>query len=249
MTNAAQDVVSTPLAERVKIRQLAIGVPDVAAAAAQARKELGLAQGFADHLLAEIGLDDDAMIMGDGRSFLEYVGPLSEDSPIQRWLAKGGSGGYAMAVQVPDLELFRSRIADLEIDIAAEVEAYGYRIIQFRPRKMGLLFELDEVPDPDAWFWDDLDKEIPSAPEVDSFSWVEMSTPEPERLSTLWAGLFETEVQDHDGTPVVVLGGVPVRFVKGPRSTFSAIGFARSASSSLLPGVSVTLDNVRFEIS
>lgn len=249
MTTEAQRAASAPLADRVQIRQLAIGVPDVAAAAEQARKELGLARGFADHLLEEIGLDDDAMIMGDGRSFLEYVGPLGADSAIHRWLAKGGPGGYAMAVQVPDLELFRARIAELELDVAAEVEAYGYRIIQFRPRKMGLLFELDEVPDPEAWFWDDVDKEIPESPAVDSFSWVEMSTPDPEDLSTRWAGLFDTEVSDHEGHPAVVLGGVPVRFVHGTRSTISAIGFVRSAGADLAPGTSLTLDNVRFDLS
>ena len=52
-------------------------------------------------------------------------------------------------------------MAELDLGVAADVEAYGYRIIQLRPKQMGLLLELDEVPDPDAWFWDSVDKRAP----------------------------------------------------------------------------------------
>ena len=49
----------------------------------------------------------------------------------------------------------------------ADVEAYGYRIMQLHPKQLGLLLELDEVPEPDAWFWDGIEKQHPSDPQVD----------------------------------------------------------------------------------
>ena len=89
----------------VQLRQAVIGVPEVAAASTQAQKELGLAPGFADPLLAEIGMDDESLVLGDHRSFLEFVAPMRPDTSIARWLDKGrGPGGYALSVQVGDVE-------------------------------------------------------------------------------------------------------------------------------------------------
>jgi hypothetical protein len=57
------------------------------------------------------------------------------------------------------------------------------------------------------------------------------------------------EVEETDGTPVVRIGDLPARFVEGPRAMMSAIGLARSASSRLAAGSTITLDGVRLELS
>ena len=65
-------------------------------------QQLRLPAGFADPMLAGIGLADAAMPVGPVQ-FLEVVGPLDESSYINRWLKKvGGRGGYCLSVQVPD---------------------------------------------------------------------------------------------------------------------------------------------------
>lgn len=79
----------------VKLRQVVLAVPDVPAASVEAGREFGLARGFADPMLAEIGMDDESCILGDGSTFLEFVGPLRPDASVRRWLDKDGPGGYA----------------------------------------------------------------------------------------------------------------------------------------------------------
>ena len=233
----------------VQLRQAVLGVQDVGESTALARKELGLAPGFADPLLEDIGMADESMILGDSRSYLEFVAPLTPESGIQRWLDKGGPGGYALSIQVSDLAPFLARAAELGLDLAADLEVYGYRIVQLRPRQMGLLVELDEIPDRDTWFWDSVDKEYPTDPQVDSFTSVEIMSADPARQAATWAALFGVEVEDADGTAVVRIGNLPAHFVEGPRSMMSAIGLARSASSRLATGSTITLDGVRLELS
>ena len=137
-------------------------------------------------------------------------------------------------------------MAELDLGVAADVEAYGYRIIQLRPKQMGLLLELDEVPDPDAWFWDSVDKQHPSDPQVDSFTSLELTSPDPAAQAALWGALFDVPVS---ADCTILLGTLLTRFVEGPRSMLSGIGLARSADSRLAPGSSLTLEGVRFDLT
>ena len=231
----------------MQLRQAVIGVSEVEPAAIQLRKELGLAKGFADPLLAEIGMDDESLVLGDHLSFLEFVAPMRDDVSLARWLAKGGGPGrYALSIQVDDVEPYLARMAELGLGVAGDVVAYGYRLVQLLPKQIGLLLELDEVPDPKAWFWDSIDKEYPADPQVDSFTSLELTSPDPAAQSAVWGALFDVPVSaDH----TIHLGDLPVSFVEGPRAMMSGIGLARSADSRLAAGSSLTLDGVRFDIS
>lgn len=229
----------------VQVRQVVVGVPEVAPAAQRAQECLGLAPGFADPLLEEIGMADECMVLGDGRGFLEYVAPLRPDAGLQRWLDRGAGapGGYALSVQVSSLAPYLPRLEALGVVVVADVEAYGYRLLQLHPKKVGLLLELDEVPDPDAWFWDSLPKEHPADPQVDSFASLEITSADPAASSALWAELFDVPVVDS----TIVLGSLPITFVAGERAMISGIGLTRSAGARLDAG-SVELDGVRLDL-
>jgi hypothetical protein len=230
----------------IQLRQAVIGVPEIAPSAAQARKELGLAPGFADPLLEDMGMADESIVLGDGRSFLEFVAPLNDQASIARWMAKGGGpGGYALSIQVGELAPYRARLAEAGVDLVADVEVYGYQVVQLHPKAMGLLVELDEVPDPAKWFWDDVEKEHPSDPQVDAFTHVELSSPDPAAQAAQWSAVFGVPVSDGE----LHLGDLAVRFVEGPRPFMSAIGLRRSAGSRLAPGSDLTLDGVRIDLS
>lgn len=231
----------------VQVRQAVIGVPDVGPASTRVQQELGLAPGFADPLLAEIGMDDESLVLGDERSFLELVAPLRPDVSLARWLAKGGGpGGYALSVQVGDAAPFLARMAKLGLDVAADVEAYGYRLLQLRPGQLGLLLELDEVPDPEAWFWDSVDKQYPTDPQVDHFTSLELMSPDPDGQAATWGALFDVPVSP-DRT--IELGRLTCSFVEGPRSMLSGIGLARAAGSKLAPGSTLLLHGVRLDLT
>jgi hypothetical protein len=228
-----------------QVRQVVVGVPEVAPAAQRAQECLGLAPGFADPLLEEIGMADECMVLGDGRSFLEYVAPTRPDAGLQRWLDRGAGapGGYALSVQVSSLAPYLPRLEALGIAVVADVEAYGYRLLQLHPKKVGLLLELDEVPDPDAWFWDSLEKQHPTDPQVDSFASLEITSPDPAAAAALWGELFDVPVSGS----TVMLGSLPVTFVAGERAMISGIGLTRSAGARVETG-SVGLDGVRLDL-
>jgi hypothetical protein len=232
----------------IKLRQAVVAVPDVDAAGAEARKELGLAPGFPDPLLHDVGMADESIILGDGASFLEFVGPLRPDTGIQRWLDKAGPGGYCLSIQVGDIAPYLERAEAAGVTIAADLEVYGYRIAQLHPKRLGLLIELDEIPDPAVWFWDDVEKEIPTDPQVDSFVSIELESADPAAQSALWAEVFGVEVTDVDGTPQIRIGELVARFVAGRRRAMTGIELKASAGATVAAGT-LELSGVRFTIS
>ena len=102
------------------LRQLVLASDDALAEAARIAEQLRLPAGFADPMLAGIGLADAAMPVGPVQ-FLEVVGPLDETSYINRWLGKvGGAGGYCLSVQVPDAPACKERALALGVRLAAD---------------------------------------------------------------------------------------------------------------------------------
>lgn len=212
-----------------QIRQVVVGVPELAPATARAREAFGLAPGFDDPLLEQMGIVDDCMVLGDGLGFLEYVAPLRPDAGLARWLEKGGGpGGFAFSIQVPALEPLLARMPALGIEASAVVEAYGYRLAQLRPKALGMLIELDEVPDREKWFWDGHAFERPASPLVESFASLEITSPDPAAQAGLWGALLDLPVADGaGGAPLLSVGSVDVTFVEGERSYLSGIGLTR----------------------
>ncbi|MCD9199875.1 VOC family protein [Aeromicrobium wangtongii] len=209
------------------IRQVIIGTGDMESASAELRSAFGLAAGFADPLLEDIGMDDQTFRVGP-QAHLELVGPLTPEAPINGWIAKAGGvgGGYGLAIQVDDLGPLLAAADALGIRRAHDLEAYGHRIVQLHPGDLGLLVELDEIADPDAWFWDDVDAEVPDAPVVDDVLAVEISSPDPQAQSAKWATLFGLEVSVVDDVPQLQLGSRTVRFVQGDAKMMTGVDLA-----------------------
>ena len=104
----------------------------------------------------------------------------------------------------------------------AAVEVYGHNIVQLHPGDLGLLVELDEIPEPTEWFWDEFVTETPTAPVVDDVLGVEISSADPAAQAAQWAALFGVEVEAGDN-PRITLGTRTITFVAGERRFLSAI--------------------------
>lgn len=208
------------------IRQVVIGAADLEATSKELREGLGLAPGFPDPMLEQVGLVDDTLRVGP-EAHLEVVAPLNETASMNAWISKGGGGGgYALAIQVPDLAIHLAAAEAQGVRIVADLEAYGRRIVQLHPKDMGVLVELDEVPEPEKWFWDDIETETPEAPLVDDVLSVDVQSPAPLEQAERWAAVFGVPLEEGD-TPRIKLGNRAINFVQGERRMFSAIDLQR----------------------
>ena len=83
-----------------------------------------------------------------GESLIEFLEPVSPDTPIGKYLAKRGAGIHHICIAVPDIDmaLKKCRSAGVElIDQEARVGAEGKRIAFLHPRSTGgVLVELSE---------------------------------------------------------------------------------------------------------
>lgn len=197
------------------IRQVIIGAGDMEVASKEMREAFGLAKGFADPLLEGINMDDETFRVGP-EAHLELVGALTNEAPIAKWCEKvGGGGGYGLAIQVPALGPFEERAESLGARKIEDIVVYDRRIVQLHPGDLGILVELDEIPEAEQWFWDDVEAEKSENPVIDDVLAVEITNPDPEALAQKWSVLFDVPVETVDGVLTVAIGARTARFVKG----------------------------------
>lgn len=229
------------------LRQTVIGAESIEATSKELRETFGLAEGFADPLLEDIGLADETIRVGP-QTHLEIVAALRDDASIAQWIAKGGGGGgYALSIQVNDVARRLAAAEALGIRTVADLEVYGHRVVQLHPKDMGLLVELDEIADPAVWFWDDVETVAAPDPVIDDVLAVEISSIDPAAQAARWAAVFGIAVDDVAGTPQVSLGHRIVRFVRGDRPMLSAVDVALAPGHTDRAG-EVEISGVRFRL-
>lgn len=211
------------------LRQAVIATTDHDGTSRDLREALGLAPGFQDPLLEDLGLRDETFRVGKV-AHLEIVSPLSPDNPINRWLGKvGGHSGYCLSIQVPDVQRLVDNAAAAQVRVLTDAHHFGRRIVQLHPGDMGLLVELDEIPDPGEWFWDEVPAEVPASPYVDDVLGVEVSSPDPLGQARRWAQVF-TGGDAGSESGEVGLGSRTVRFAEGATSAMTGIDLAATAA-------------------
>lgn len=232
------------------LRQVVLGAADHDATSRAVREGLGLAAGFADPLLASMGLRDETIRIG-GEAHLEIVSPLSADASINRWLEKvGGLGGFSLSIQVPDVAPLLEAAAAAGVRVLMDERHFGRRIVQLHPGDMGLLVELDEIPEPTQWFWDDIEADVPEAPAVDDVLGVEVASADPAAQARLWAQVLGAEVVLPDGAaaPQVWLGSRWMRFVEGGTAAMTAVDLRATGGRGAGVAESIDLGGVALRV-
>jgi hypothetical protein len=204
------------------LRHLVLATGDAVAESARLAGELRLPPGFGDPELAAIGLTDRNMPVGE-QKYLEVVGPLGPGSYLNRWLARvGGQGGYCLSVQVPDVPACKQRAREAGVRLAADQEVLGHPIVQLHPADVGILLELDGIPDRSAWFWDDITPGPQPDALIDDILAVTVGVPDPEAVTALWAGITGLRPA---GPARLDFSGCAVDFVPHPRGQLLAATF------------------------
>ena len=92
----------------MRLRQVALAARDLEPALLALQRVLGLGEPFRDPGVAEFGLENGVLPIGD--AFLEVVSPAQPDTTAGRWIERrGGDAGYMAIFQTDDLAAARAR--------------------------------------------------------------------------------------------------------------------------------------------
>jgi len=170
------------------IRQIALVERDLEPVAAHLRAVLGLETGFQDPGVAEFGLHNTVMPIG--QTFLEVVSPTREGTTAGRFLDKrGGDGGYMVILQTADLDADRRRIATLGVRMVWQVRLDDIATVHLHPRDVGgAIVSIDQPRPPASWRWGGPEwKGRVRTGVVRAITSVTIGAADPERLAARWA--------------------------------------------------------------
>ena len=114
---------------------------------------LGLAVCFEDPGVAEFGLHNALMTIGD--QFLEVVSPVTAGTTAGRFLDKrGGDGGYMAIFEIDDLDARAARLDELGVRVVQRIDLDDIRARHLHPRDVGgAIVSIDEPRPNGAWRW------------------------------------------------------------------------------------------------
>jgi methylmalonyl-CoA epimerase len=134
------------IATALGIHHVGLAVADLPAAVARYTSTFGA---VVDHeaVVEEQGVHAVALTLPAG-PFLELLGPLGEDTPVGRFLAKRGEGIHHVAYEVRDIQWQLDRLAADGvhlIDAAPRTGLFGLQVAFIHPESLfGVLAELVE---------------------------------------------------------------------------------------------------------
>jgi hypothetical protein len=199
----------------VRIRQIALVARALEPVVDDLRAILGLDEPFADPGVAEFGLKNAVLALGD--QFLEVVCPVRADATAQRYLERrGGDGGYMVILQSDHLDADRTRLARAGVRIVWEIALPDIATIHLHPRDIGgAIVSLDRPLPPEAWRWAGPGwQERGARSDVLGIAGLELQSDDPAALARRWAEALGCALrEDARGVPVVELAGGHVRFV------------------------------------
>ena len=137
----------------IRLRQVALVATDLDRAVAELADALGLTVCFRDPGVAEFGLHNALMLIGD--QFLEVVSPVIEGTTAARLLSKRGSdGGYMAIYEVDDLDRRAAHLAAAGVRTVWQIDLPDIRARHLHPRDVGgAIVSIDEPVPNGSWRW------------------------------------------------------------------------------------------------
>jgi hypothetical protein len=141
------------IAPMIRLRQVALAARDLDAVVGALCERLGVTVCFKDPGVAEFGLHNALMTIGD--QFLEVVSPTQDGTTAGRLLDKrGGDGGYMAIFEVDDLVAREAHLASHGVRVVWRIDLADIRARHLHPRDVGgALVSLDQPIPNGAWRW------------------------------------------------------------------------------------------------
>ena len=173
----------------IRLRQVALVAHDRDRVVAELCASLGVTVCFEDPGIAEFGLHNALMTIGD--QFLEVVSPVTEGTTAGRLLDKrGGDGGYMAIYEVDDLDARVERLAGLGVRVVWRIDLDDIRARHLHPRDVGgAIVSIDEPRPNGAWRWAGPWPAHAETSVVTAIAGVDVAAADPEAMRARWAEL------------------------------------------------------------
>ena len=201
----------------MRLRQVVVAARDLDATVADLTAVLGIRVGFNDPGVAEFGLVNAVMPVGD--TFLEVVSPVSPSAPARRFIdRRGGDGGYMVMIQTDDLDADRRRVAELGVRVAWQIDLDDIRGTHLHPADVGAaILSLDQPEEAPEWRWGGPGwKDAVRTDVTRAVTGVEFASDDPQALAERWARVLARRTERvSDQRYVVPLDRGRLSFARG----------------------------------
>jgi hypothetical protein len=178
----------------MKLRQVAIAAETLNPTRAQLFSLLGITADYADPGVAEFGLENSVMSIGN--SFLEIVAPTQDNTSAGRLLAKRqDTCGYMVLMQVDDFAKTAQHLSQQNVRSIWQIERPEVSACHVHPKDIGgAIVSFDEMRPAVDWLWAGPDWRAQRATDVTRLLGCELQHPEPEDLANRWGEVMSTPV-------------------------------------------------------
>ena len=179
----------------MRLRQVVIAARELEETVADLTVVFGLDVSFRDPAVAEFGLVNAVMPVGD--TFLEVVSPVASTAPARRFLDRNGDGGYMVILQSDRLDEDRRRLAALGVRVVWKADLDDIRGTHLHPADVGgAILSLDDARPASSWRWAGPGWERHTRTEVaETIAGVELAAPDPEALAARWSRVLDRPVK------------------------------------------------------
>lgn len=206
----------------MKLRQVAIAAQTLEPARSQLFNFLGIEADFADPGVAEFGLNNSVMAIGD--TFLEIVAPMQDETAAGRTLARRGLPvcGYMALFQVDNFAEFDAGLDAKGCRRIWAVDRAEVSACHVHPKDMGgAIVSFDEMRPAQEWVWGGPDWKSQGAIGAERIIGATLSSPQPADLMHRWAEILDTKPSDSQR--LSFNDGSFVKFIEGPQQAIVGI--------------------------
>ena len=191
VTGATSGTVALPtIGTMIRLRQVALVARELDPVVDALCAELGLTVCFHDPGVAEFGLHNALMTIGD--QFLEVVSPTTDGTTAGRLLdRRDGDGGYMAIYEVDDLDARLAHLEAHDVRIVWGADLDDIRGRHLHPRDVGgAIVSIDQPTPPGSWRWAGPDwRAHHDNTVVSAIAGVTIGADDPDTMSRRWSEL------------------------------------------------------------
>jgi hypothetical protein len=207
-----------------RLRQICLVAHDLEAQAKALCDYFGWAIAFRDPHVAEFGLANVLMPVGEPPVFIEIVSPIAPGTTAGRYLdRRQGDGGYMYICDTSDLGSLRHRLGSIGVRTIREgvrADEPAVESMQLHPKDTGgAILEFDhhgagaDMHGPYRWAGPDWQSGWRNHP-ISAVLGAEIQSDNPEKLGKRWAEIFSRPLSAHsDGRSEIRIDNAFARFV------------------------------------